>query len=70
MVRPEYAKQVEKEDAHSSNRLRVIGTVSNTNDFTKAFQCPKGSMMNPENKCNIWKSLPEDENELSYWPRD
>lgn len=55
---------MDKIDPHSP---RVIGTVSNTNDFAKAFKCPKGSPMNPENKCNIWKSLPEDKNAIPSW---
>ncbi|XP_063974174.1 neprilysin-1-like [Diachasmimorpha longicaudata] len=57
--RPEFAKMMAEGDSHSPGRLRVIGAVSNTNDFAKAFQCPKGSAMNPEDKCNIWKA--EDE---------
>lgn len=42
-------------DVHSTARLRVIGPVSNSEDFAKAFNCPVGSPMNPENKCNIWE---------------
>ncbi|XP_029660961.1 neprilysin-like isoform X2 [Formica exsecta] len=42
-------------DVHSTGRLRVIGSVSNSEDFAKAFSCPVGSAMNPERKCNIWK---------------
>ncbi|XP_018307444.1 membrane metallo-endopeptidase-like 1 [Mycetomoellerius zeteki] len=44
-----------KRDIHSIGRLRVIGTVSNSQDFAKAYNCPVGSAMNPEKKCHIWK---------------
>lgn len=43
-----------KYDVHSTGRLRVIGSVSNSKDFAKAYNCPVGSPMNPERKCNIW----------------
>ncbi|XP_034190776.2 uncharacterized protein LOC117609047 [Osmia lignaria lignaria] len=46
--------QSTKYDVHSPGRLRVIGSVSNSEDFAKAFNCPVGSTMNPERKCNIW----------------
>ncbi|KAK0174171.1 hypothetical protein PV328_007280 [Microctonus aethiopoides] len=55
-VRPKLAEEMEKFDSHSPMRLRVIGAVSNTNDFAKTFNCPKGSPMNPDNKCSIWKA--------------
>jgi len=42
-------------DEHSTGRLRVIGSVSNLDDFAKAYNCPVGSAMNPKKKCNIWK---------------
>ncbi|XP_014470512.1 PREDICTED: membrane metallo-endopeptidase-like 1 [Dinoponera quadriceps] len=42
-------------DSHSTGRLRVIGSVSNSENFAKAYNCPVGSAMNPEKKCNIWK---------------
>ncbi|XP_011303155.1 endothelin-converting enzyme 2 isoform X3 [Fopius arisanus] len=47
-------KAMDEEDHHSVHRLRVIGTLSNMEDFAKAFNCPKGSPMNPQSKCNLW----------------
>ncbi|XP_012534425.1 endothelin-converting enzyme 1 [Monomorium pharaonis] len=44
-----------KLDSHSTERLRVIGSVSNSQDFAEAYNCPVGSAMNPKRKCNIWK---------------
>ncbi|XP_012534427.1 endothelin-converting enzyme homolog [Monomorium pharaonis] len=44
-----------KYDPHSVGRLRVIGTLSNAEDFAIAYNCPTGSVMNPEKKCHIWK---------------
>uniref|UniRef100_A0A8C5T189 KELL protein n=1 Tax=Malurus cyaneus samueli TaxID=2593467 RepID=A0A8C5T189_9PASS len=41
-------------DPHSPLPLRVCGPVSNSQDFSKSFQCPRGSPMNPDIKCRIW----------------
>ncbi|XP_034943177.1 uncharacterized protein [Chelonus insularis] len=60
---PEFQKMSEMYDVHSPAPIRVIGAVSNTNDFSKAFKCPKGSPMNPENKCDIWKPKSNDGSE-------
>ncbi|KAL6255709.1 hypothetical protein P5V15_012952 [Pogonomyrmex californicus] len=46
---------IAENDEHSIARLRVIGSVSNSDDFAEAYNCLVGSPMNPEKKCNIWK---------------
>lgn len=40
---------------HTIDKYRVLGAVSNNEDFAKAFNCPVGSKMNPSpNKCEVW----------------
>ncbi|XP_043848009.1 endothelin-converting enzyme 1 isoform X1 [Dromiciops gliroides] len=41
-------------DPHSPSRFRVIGTVSNSKEFSEHFQCAPGSPMNPHRKCEVW----------------
>ncbi|KAL0099287.1 hypothetical protein PUN28_020096 [Cardiocondyla obscurior] len=52
---PKQIIEFAKTDEHSIGRLRIIGSVTNSEDFAKAFNCPANSPMNPEKKCNIWK---------------
>lgn len=39
---------------HAPAMFRVIGPMQNSEDFAKAFNCPKSSFMNPDNKCSVW----------------
>lgn len=43
-----------KTGTHTPGEFRINGPLSNNNDFSNDFKCPKGSPMNPEKKCNIW----------------
>ncbi|XP_063218947.1 endothelin-converting enzyme homolog isoform X2 [Bacillus rossius redtenbacheri] len=45
--------QIEK-DTHSPPRFRVVGPLSNFDEFSKEFKCPMGSYMNPKSKCEVW----------------
>ncbi|KAJ7324704.1 hypothetical protein JRQ81_017724 [Phrynocephalus forsythii] len=41
-------------DPHSPDKFRVIGTLSNSQDFLEHFGCPLGSPMNPGTPCEVW----------------
>ena len=41
-------------DPHSSARFRVIGPMSNTPEFAKAFSCKRGDAMMPAKTCRVW----------------
>ncbi|XP_067121543.1 endothelin-converting enzyme homolog [Centruroides vittatus] len=48
-----YLKEIEN-DEHTINQFRVIGTLSNSKDFSEAFSCTEGSYMSRSNKCKLW----------------
>ncbi|XP_070561571.1 endothelin-converting enzyme 2-like [Ptychodera flava] len=41
-------------DSHSPAAYRVIGTLSQFDEFSRAFSCNVGSNMNPEQKCSVF----------------
>ncbi|CAH1772547.1 unnamed protein product [Owenia fusiformis] len=41
-------------DPHSPGKFRVIGTLSNSRDFSEQFNCKKDAPMNPQKKCEVW----------------
>nr|CAH7723517.1 unnamed protein product [Callosobruchus chinensis] len=59
---PDLVRFDETEDAlskvrssvHSPGPIRVLGPLSNSHDFAKAYNCPVGSPMNPTDKCSVW----------------
>ncbi|XP_043461752.1 neprilysin-1-like isoform X2 [Leptopilina heterotoma] len=53
-MRPEDARTKVRSSVHSPGRARVLGPLSNSEDFAKAYNCPSGSPMNPTHKCSVW----------------
>ncbi|CAL8348439.1 unnamed protein product [Arctogadus glacialis] len=51
---PESAHEGLVTDTHSPPRYRVVGTLSNSQDFAHHFQCPVGSPMNSGSRCEVW----------------
>lgn len=51
---PEEMKQLITTGVHSPPRFRVNGPLRNIRKFSDDFQCPKGSGMNPLQKCAVW----------------
>lgn len=52
--RPESLKIRITTGYHSPGEFRVLGPLSNLDSFSKDFNCPKGSRMNPVHKCQVW----------------
>ncbi|PVD36859.1 hypothetical protein C0Q70_03849 [Pomacea canaliculata] len=43
-------------DVHSPNDFRVMGSIQNSDDFGRVFNCSVGKPMNPQHKCQAWCS--------------
>jgi len=52
--RPEVKKILILTDNHAPSEFRVLGTISNSEEFAKDFNCELGTPMNPVNKCEVW----------------
>lgn len=52
--RPETLKIRITTGVHSPGEFRVLGPMSNMEQFARDFRCPIGSKMNPKNKCAVW----------------
>ncbi len=55
-VRPEFARTMVQGDPHPIGKYRVIGPLSNLEEFQKAFSCKSGSaMVRPQaDRCEVW----------------
>ena len=53
-AKPGEAHRLLVTDPHSPGKYRVIGTLSNSEDFAREFGCKVGTRMNPKEKCAVW----------------
>ena len=55
-VRPEFARTMVQGDPHPIGKYRVIGPLSNSPEFQRAFSCRAGAAMvrPPEQRCEVW----------------
>ncbi|KAK0086413.1 hypothetical protein PV325_003243 [Microctonus aethiopoides] len=54
LINRDYLIDIAKKQMHPPNQYRVLGSLSNIPEFSKDFNCPLSSLMNPKTKCTIW----------------
>lgn len=50
----EYLKEHILTNVHAPPHFRVLGSLRNSELFSKDFECAVGSNMNPVHKCQVW----------------
>ncbi|KAM0789178.1 hypothetical protein ACM66B_000026 [Microbotryomycetes sp. NB124-2] len=53
-ISPAEAVKRIRTDPHSPTNYRVIGPLSNSQEFADAFKCKPGSRMSNKHKCHVW----------------
>ncbi|XP_075161826.1 neprilysin-4-like [Haematobia irritans] len=53
-ITPSFRRYLASVDNHVPDKFRVIGPLSNFDEFSRVFNCPRGSGMNPHRKCEIY----------------
>jgi endothelin-converting enzyme len=51
---PQYLQDLTETNPHSPGTIRVLGTLSNSQEFADAFSCPSSAVYNPVEKCQLW----------------
>ncbi|PVD36827.1 hypothetical protein C0Q70_03817 [Pomacea canaliculata] len=51
---PKFRAVLLQTDPHSPDVFRVLGPFQNSEEFGKVFNCPVGTLMNPQKKCEVW----------------
>ncbi|CAJ0938848.1 unnamed protein product, partial [Mesorhabditis belari] len=55
VVRPKHYVQLVMADVHAPSKYRAIIPLQNRKEFSEAWKCRDGSMMNPRHKCQVWR---------------
>lgn len=54
VTRPDFEKMQYTSNLHTPFKYRLIGSLSNSYNFSTDFNCALAAPMNPVNKCEIW----------------